>query len=493
LKEDLNPLVGQAVTGRTVAAKTAGSLLLFGLLKARGLLVLPLYSRLFHQEEWGICVLAVNVATLTSFTVQAGLAQGLLVQLPHLPDRASVSAAYHSVLRFVLSLAAAAGAVLLIVSWTRPDWPLVDELAPHAAVIGALALGYALRDITLVLPQLHRDTHYLSAMNLFFDYGGAVLGLALAAAGYGIRGFLWGTAAVLLAGAGFALRRASAIAGPSSVRAAGFLKGALAVSLPLFAIGLGQAGVQNVDRFLLAEWRSAAEVGVYGMAYSVASATLAVSAGLSMVFLPVAVNLLYHDRLRLVRFVEEAIRSTMLILGLCIAGAFALGAWTLAVLAPRYREGGPLLPYMVLAYAVLTLAQVLQWVPMAVDRRTGGVVASYLGAAVLNVVLDVMWIPRWAMAGAVGAAIASYAASALLLAALARQSLPELRLRRAWPAALLMTASASLAACFPVPTGAPLGIAVAAAVAVVSAYVAMGTVLGAIRIEDWRRLRGLVG
>ena len=132
MKQDPNPIVGAAVTGRTVAAHTASSLLLFGLLKARGLLVLPLVDRLFDPDAWGVCLLAVNVATLTSFTVQLGLAQGMLVQLPHLPDRVAVSAAYRAVMRFVGPLAAAAAGLLVLVSWGRPAWPLVDELAPHS-------------------------------------------------------------------------------------------------------------------------------------------------------------------------------------------------------------------------------------------------------------------------------------------------------------------------------------------------------------------------
>jgi O-antigen/teichoic acid export membrane protein len=494
--------VGEAVTGAAVARSTAGSLLLFGALKARGLLVLPLYSRLFEPEALSVATLAVSVATLTSFTVQAGLAGGLLVELPHLAGREAVAAAYAATLRFVAACACAGILVLELLFWWQPPWPSwlswLPAMGPHSLVIALLVMGYVLRDLTLVLPQLRRETRYLSTMNLSLDYGGSLLGLALVAAGYGPSGFLWGNAVVLLAGTTFSLRRSLATAGPATTLDTAFVRGALSVGLPLFVIGLAQMVIQSADRFLLTDHHGLGVNGIYSMAYSVATAVLAVGAASNLVFLPVAVNLLYNDKARLVRFVEESLRATLLILGLGIAGAFSLGPWALAFLAPKYASGAGLLPYMVVSYALLTLAQLLQWVPMVVARRATTVVACYGVMAVLNVALDVLLIPRWAMAGAVAAAIAAYGVGAVLLAVVAYRSLPDIRFRHLGPTAVFIMLAAGAAATLRLPLSAPASQGLAAvlrslsaagawALAVLLAYVALGLAMGAIRRQDLQR------
>jgi O-antigen/teichoic acid export membrane protein len=277
------------------------------------------------------------------------------------------------------------------------------------------------------------------------------------------------------------------MAGPVGRFDTRFVRDALSVGLPLFMIGLAQTATQNADRFLLTDLHGLAANGIYSLAYQVASAVLAVGAATNLVFLPVAVNLLYNDKGRLVRFVEESMRATLLVLGLCVAGGFTLGPWALACLAPKFASGAPLLPYMVVGYALLTLAQLLQWVPMVVARRVRTVVVCYGAMAVVNLALDILLIPRWAMGGAVAAAIASYGMGAALLAVVARRSLPEIRFWRLAPAAVFVILAACAAATLRLPMSASMPAAATWMLGVMAAYVALGLALGAIHREDLQR------
>src|SRR2546423_13144886 len=73
------------MTGSSVAALTVGGLAMNLLLKARGLVVVPLYARLLAPDELGVVTLGTAVATLLAPLLQLGLPGGTLVELPHRP------------------------------------------------------------------------------------------------------------------------------------------------------------------------------------------------------------------------------------------------------------------------------------------------------------------------------------------------------------------------------------------------------------------------
>src|SRR5205814_3698025 len=142
------------------------------------------------------------------------------------------------------------------------------------------------------------------------------------------------------------------------------------------------------------------------------------------------------------------VRVTVAGLGLCVAGAFVLGAPVMRWLGgPRYAAVGGVLPWMVLAYALFTVVQLLQWVPMTVARRVRGVVAVHGTAAVINLVLDFVLVARLGMAGAVAAAVAAYGVGAIVMAVIARRELPGWRWASAAPS-LLLAAGGGIAAFF---------------------------------------------
>jgi O-antigen/teichoic acid export membrane protein len=489
----VNPIIAEPLTGAAVAATTAGSFLMYVLLKARGLFVVPLYGWLLDPGALGIASLAVSVASLTSFAAQMGLPGGMLVRLPHLPERAQVAAAFAAVLRVVTGTILLGLAAVELVLWLAADTAALRDLRPHAVVIAVLAVGYLLREVTLVLPQLHRQTRFLSAMNLFLEYGGSLAGLALAATGRGAAGLLWGIAAVHIVGVALALPRARALSGGAAAPDFAFVRQALAAGLPLFAMGVAQWASQSVDRFLLAHFHGPATVGVYSLGYSVASAVLAVSAGLNLVFLPVAVNLLYTSPAKLLRFAEESVRLTTLVLGLCFAGALAFSQWAMGRLAgPDYAESGRLLPLMVLSYSLFTLAQLFQWIPMSLGQAGRAVVLAYVAMAAVNLVGDVALIPRWGMDGAVASSIFSYTVAAALLAYVARRALPAMRFRTALGPLALAAAAAAMGGAFPLARTTSFPVALVAVVAFVTAYAVVGRLVGAVTAEDLRRLRGVI-
>jgi O-antigen/teichoic acid export membrane protein len=460
---------GTPVTAGAVAASTLGSLVMYALLKARGLIVVPLYALLLDPASLGIVTMAMALATLVAPVLHLGIPTGLLIELPHLPARQDLARA----MRAAFSLVAVAALVTLAgLPWLLPvlPWRSLDAVAPQALVVAVLACGMALREVAQVLPQLFRETRFLTWLGVGIEYGGSAVGLLLVALDGGPGGLLWGTALGLVAGATVATRRTLALTGPQTGWDGAILRSGVRLGLPLLAITTAQTIVQSADRFFLAHFVGADAVGVYGLAYTVASAVFAVTATLNLVFLPVGVGLLQAPE-RLRRLVEEALRLIVVVLGFGVAGAFLLARPVIRLLAGiRFDGAAQVLPYLVLACSVYTVLQLLQWVPMTVTRRVIGIVAVNAGVAATNILLDVLLIPRWAGIGAALAAVGALALGALCMGIVARRALPGWSVLPALGAALVALLAALAGSRWALPAEASLGAMAAAAVLLAVAY-----------------------
>jgi O-antigen/teichoic acid export membrane protein len=486
--ESLDP-PSSPITGSSVAALTVGGLAVNLLLKARGLVVVPLYARLLDPDGLGVVTLGTAVATLIAPALHLGLPVGTLVELPHRPAGGAVTRGVRAVLALV---AAASMAVIAVAPWAahRGPWPSLAPLVPHALVVALLAAGMALREASQVVPQLHRQVRFLSVISIVVDYGGAAVGLVLVVVGVGPGGLLWGLAAMTVVGAVASLDRTRRLCPPAGGMDWGFVRAALGVGLPMALIATAQWVVQSADRFFLVHYQGPAAVGVYSLGYSVASAVLALAATLNLVFLPVAAALLRSAPDRLVRLLEECVRLAVAVLGMCVAGAFVLGRPVMRWLGgPPYAAAGEVLPWMVTGYALFTLVQLLQWVPMAVSRRVRAVVAVHAVTAVSNLALDATLVPGMGMHGAVAAAVGAYALGAVLMALIARRALPGWRWRSAVPALVLAAAGAVAGSMARLPGSAGMADMAAAGVAVVVLYAGLGLVVRAVRDEDFALLR----
>jgi O-antigen/teichoic acid export membrane protein len=487
------PAAPEPLTGASVAASTAGSLAMYVLVKARGIVLVPLYAWLLDPQGIGIVNLAAAVATLLAPLLHLGLPTGMLVELPHLRSREAEARGYATGLAVV---GAATALALVAIPWSLRNAavsPALAEVRPYAAAVALFAAALALREVAQIVPQLRRQTRYLAVLSLSIEYGSAALGLALVALGGGPGGLLWGTGIVMAAGALAGLRRSLSLTGSVKGWERAFLRRALAIGLPMLVITTAYTLVQSVDRFFLAHHHGAAAVGIYSIGYTVASGVLALAATVNLVFLPVAVKLLHASPARLMTFIQESIRFLVLAVGLCIAGAFLVGAPVVRVLAgAEYRAAGFLLPYLVIGYSLFTVGQLLQWIPMAVTRQVKGVMASHLAVAALNVALAAALVPRHGMPGAAAASVASYAAGVALMGVAARAAVPALRFLPALRAVLLAAGVAVACSLVRLPAEASILTAVAAAAALVVLYVALGVVLGAIRRRDLDLIRSVV-
>ena len=185
-------------------------------------------------------------------------------------------------------------------------------------------------------------------------------------------------------------------------------------SWPLMLGGLSMIVVGWVDFVVIKHFYSMTEVGWYAVAYQPLTVIELVTLALLGVLLPLLVSLAVEKRHRtLVWYLDDALPQIAWATGLaCTLAAGAAEAIPLVL----GREFSPsVLPCQVLmagvAFSVVGAAQMT--VAKAVDR-VGGLTWVLIALAALNVVLDVLLVPRHGILGAATATALAFATAGIL-------------------------------------------------------------------------------
>jgi O-antigen/teichoic acid export membrane protein len=141
-------------------------------------------------------------------------------------------------------------------------------------------------------------------------------------------------------------------------------------------------------------------------------------------------------------FISKSLRSYVLFGAPVIAGLAAVGPELLPSLASqRYAEASVILPW-VIAGMVVDGTNPMVGAGLFIHRRTRTIMSIVLSNAVLNILLNVLLVPRIGILGAAIATLVSYSITALALALAGRRLLPVTlpggTLLRAGAAALAM-------------------------------------------------------
>lgn len=194
------------------------------------------------------------------------------------------------------------------------------------------------------------------------------------------------------------------------------------LSFPLLKRGLPIAGqillgllIFNADLFLLRVLRDAESVGLYAAAY--APLAFAVNVGYAFAYsvLPVIVAERASGADASDLYAAQVVRA------LTIALPLAAGAALLAVpimvtgFGSDYAASGPALAALMMS-APFAAATALSWTALTALGREGWLIGATALAAVLNIGLNLLWIPEYGMLGAAAATAFTEAFRAVLTA-----------------------------------------------------------------------------
>jgi O-antigen/teichoic acid export membrane protein len=203
--------------------------------------------------------------------------------------------------------------------------------------------------------------------------------------------------------------------------------------LPLVSVGLFSWVLSISDRYILAAFSSAREVGIYSATYGLASQPILIVTGAAAQILypflfKAAANYSKPNQAQLLRYMmlTTTCSAAVVILGIVLFG----GTIVRMVLAEEYRQGSfGILVWVAVAHCLLSIAAPVELKNHA-QKKTSVIAISYGIASVTNLLLNCFWIPNYGALGAAKATCFGFAAYLICLAILDRNLHQDLSSQR---------------------------------------------------------------
>lgn len=186
----------------------------------------------------------------------------------------------------------------------------------------------------------------------------------------------------------------------------------IAYSAPLIVSGLCMFVLHQADRFFVQHLRGEAEVGLYGLAYKLgAIGNTVFLEAFGLIWFPYVFALTSHEEVVLLsRKVLTYFNLVMCVASLALA-LFAREI-VVAMSAPEFHDAWPALPIVALGYLFWALFQVVSTV-FYLRERTGAISLLVAAAALLNLGLNALLVPRLGFQGAAWSTVGTFAALAV--------------------------------------------------------------------------------
>lgn len=446
--------------------------------RALALIFIPIYTRLLAPEQFGVVDLSVALITLVTLTVGLEISQAAARMYPEAKAGggkravASTSLLFGTAAYSAFLLLALAGGTLIADLVYGPTAPAgIAQIAVIAAWLAGL-YGIAIRQLRWSLrpwafvgvTTAHAVTSALVGLTLVLNgWGGAGLVAGYAAA-YGVGVVL----AVWLARDSYELRIDLAV-----------LRRLLGFSAPLVISSAAVFVATYVDRIAISQLLGLFDVGVYGVGLRVASIVTVATVGVQLAMLPLTYS---HYALPTTRD-DLAVAFRVFVAGaILVSLTISLFAPELvAFFAPRdYQRATTVVPFLTSA---LLLTTMYTFAPgLSIAKRTRTIAVIYALAASVNVIGNIVLIPR---VGILGAAYATLIGAAVVFVATMWMSQREYHVPHVW-SRMAIALAIGVAGYVAVQGLAPQSIA--ARLLAIAAMLTAVVLLGLVRIHEVGRL-----
>lgn len=382
----------------------AGSFYLIGNLfnKAIVFLTIPVFTRLLTTSEYGMVSTYISWVTIVGTFI--GLSLGSSIRTAFVDFKQNINA-YISSIMFLSTLNFIVTSFLIIVI-TYLFAPQIDRILVMFCLIQAfmtcvintisikymMELQYIKRTILLALPNvlvvilsiifillIDKDKY----MGRIFAYVLVYLFIGL---GYLVKALIEGNKLICLR----------------------YWKYALKFSLPLIFHGMSVVLLSQVDRTMITTIRNASETGIYSLVYSFSMIALVVTSSMESVWIPWFTNKMQIND-------KESINNNVVlyieIVMVTVIGIMFVAPEVLKFMTPEeYWNGKILLPPIILASFFMFLYSI------SVDleyycKSTKIIATNTIIAAIINIVLNLIFIPYYGALAAAFTTVFSYMVS----------------------------------------------------------------------------------
>jgi len=367
------------------------------------------FTRLMPAETYGLYALTLAALSLTHIATFTWLEAAVARFHARAEVRGRLREHLATAYAIYLGIVALAGSAILLALWLAP----IDTALKSA--LGFAALSLILRALLQIGLETHRaggDVGRYSALESGYLMLGFMIGVGLLlTTGLGAASIFAGTAMAAAVALVFdlpvMLRRARG-GKRQTVRAQSYARYGAAISMSLVFEHLLSVG----DRFLIAAFLGSGAVGMYAAGYGLADRLLDILfIWFGAAVWPLTLRAYESQGAEAARAVAGKAASLMALIAFPAAAGLALvaGPLTGVVLGESVRGGAAdILPWIAFSGLLKGMMTYYFHEAFTLKRRSGVMAMLMAGAALLNLVLNLIFIPAYGIAGAAAATVIAY-------------------------------------------------------------------------------------
>ncbi len=378
-------------------------------------LLLPVFTSYLSPANYGALGILLLFGVLTKILFRSGLDAGFF--RIYYEQKTDQDAKLLATTLFATAFAISATLATLCAVFAGPlsRWLLGDELsqsqiATWVVLVAADTLLNTFAFVPMNLFRMQEKPKSFTLMTLFRSFVNIGLKVTFVVSGWGVAGVLWADVAASLV---FVLALS-----PTLVRnlAPGFsvpmLRSAAAFGLPKVPHGLAHQILNLSDRKLIELFLALSASGLYHIGYMMGTGVKFFLSAFELAWGPyVYAHLEKPDAARTLARLATYAFATLVGCGLLNA---VFGRELLFLMAkPEFHATYPVIPIVVLAYMTQGL-YALTSIGIGISKKTTYFPVMTLSAAVVNVALNILWIPRFGVEGAAWATVAGYGLMAVM-------------------------------------------------------------------------------
>lgn len=386
-----------------------------------GFISFPVFTRIFSVADYGTINLITNMVLLLTVVSKFGFQHSVQ---RYYPD--GKSANQETMRNYFSTLFFSTGALALVLSAIF----VLSVFAGLGRYFGVNAGGTlilacslvairSLRSMQMNLMQIEHKTRLFNGVDIFQKAATIALSCALL--------FFWQKTlfafflgVVIVEGAVLfqywpVLARRDLI----SVRAfdLSFLRTAVAFSMPLMAAEISWVVLDSGDRFFIQHYMGLQSLGFYAAAYGIAIYLQDVMmAPLNLALFPICMKVWNNEGKEATEnFLSKSLDQFLLAAVAVVCVAIVTARDVIVLLASKkFQEAHSLLPYLVIGL-VLSAVTIFFRPGLMIYKRASKIASATFYACVLNIVLNMILLPRIGLVGAAIATMISYAAIVVFL------------------------------------------------------------------------------
>jgi O-antigen/teichoic acid export membrane protein len=377
----------------------------------------PILTRLFAPVEYGQWALASGVSEFFLALATSSLGAAAIRYYPFYNARAETGV-FFAVLGTSVGIVIAAVSAVSLFALYLLRGRLPAALYPLLLITIPIFIVQAVFTALLSVVRAQQRSGLYTTFQLLFRYGSLGLGLLLVLVfGLRVEGLLWGTFLTLVLALPFLLLSATR---GIRIRSHHFRpQDALQIGRYAWPLALGNVamwGLRLSDRYIISSFRPGSEVGLYSVAYSISGKSIDIIVSLFLLSVSPLLMSAWESQGREVT--EKAMAMvTRLYLILCLPAAVGLSVlaspFITLLAAEPYREGYRIVGYVAFSSLVMGLATIATMGVM-VKKKALRLGINQVVAASINLVLNLILVPRFGFVAAGITTLVGYTALLVL-------------------------------------------------------------------------------